>query len=165
MCSCISLLINSLSASHYNWCTATLLNRIITAQREWMGDVGSARYEPALLPPSPTIRVLSNSNCQRSTHSHQQFNGFKNNFGSIVLIQNITWANSNLRKLQYAWRSMNLKYKLYEITFIDGIITCDKNVISLLHVLSYCKLYNCNVVKQVLDWLWRGTLLMHTAPQ
>ena len=33
-----------------------------------MGDVGSARYEPALLPPCPTIRVLSNSNCQRSTH-------------------------------------------------------------------------------------------------
>ena len=28
-----------------------------------MGDVGSARYEPALLPPCPTIRVLSYSNC------------------------------------------------------------------------------------------------------
>ena len=27
-------------------------------------DVGSARYEPALLPPYPTIRVLSYSNCQ-----------------------------------------------------------------------------------------------------
>ena len=47
----------------------TLLNRIITAQWEGMGDVGSARYEPALLPPCPTIRVLSYSNCQRSTHS------------------------------------------------------------------------------------------------
>ena len=34
-----------------------------------MGDVGSARYEPALLPPCPTIKVLSNSNFQRSTHS------------------------------------------------------------------------------------------------
>ena len=34
---------------------------------EWY--VGSARYEPALLPPCPTIRVLSYSNCQRSTHS------------------------------------------------------------------------------------------------
>ena len=33
------------------------------------GDVGSVRYEPALLPPSPTIRVLSYSNCQRSFHS------------------------------------------------------------------------------------------------
>ena len=31
-----------------------------------MGDVGLARYEPALLPPCPTIRVLSYSNCQRS---------------------------------------------------------------------------------------------------
>ena len=45
------------------------LNRIITAQWEGMGDVGSARYEPVLLPPCPTIRVLSYSNCQRSTHS------------------------------------------------------------------------------------------------
>ena len=42
-----------------------------------MGDVGSARYEPAPLPPCPTIRVLCYSNCQRSTHSHQQFKGFK----------------------------------------------------------------------------------------
>ena len=42
---------------------------IITAQWEGMGDVGSARYEPALLPPWPTIRVLSYSKCQRSTHS------------------------------------------------------------------------------------------------
>ena len=34
----------------------------VDAQREGMGDVGSARYEPALLPPCPTIRVLSYSN-------------------------------------------------------------------------------------------------------
>ena len=27
------------------------------------GDVGTVRYEPALLPPCPTIRVLSYSNC------------------------------------------------------------------------------------------------------
>ena len=61
---------NSYSASHNNWCSGTLLNRIITAQWEGMGDVGSARYEPALLPPCPTIRVLSYSNCQISvTHS------------------------------------------------------------------------------------------------
>ena len=33
-------------------------------QWEGMGDVGSSRYEPALLPPCPTIRVLSHSNCQ-----------------------------------------------------------------------------------------------------
>ena len=50
-------------------CTGTLLNRIITAQWEGMGDVGSARYEPTLLPPCPTIKILSYSNCQRSTHS------------------------------------------------------------------------------------------------
>ena len=31
----------------------------IDAQWEGMGDVGSARYEPALLPPCSTIRVLN----------------------------------------------------------------------------------------------------------
>ena len=66
---------NSYNASHDNWCTETLLNRVITAQWEGMGDVGSARYESALLPPCPTIRVLCYSNCQRSTHSRQQFKG------------------------------------------------------------------------------------------
>ena len=63
---------NSYSASHGNWCTATLWNRIMTAQCEGMGEVGSARYEPALLPPCPSIRVLSYSNCQRSTHSSRR---------------------------------------------------------------------------------------------
>ena len=29
-----------------------------------MGDVGAVRYEPALLPPCLTIRVLSYSNCK-----------------------------------------------------------------------------------------------------
>ena len=55
-------LINSYSASHDNWCTETLWNRVITAQCEGMGEVGSARYEPALLPPCPSIRVLCYSN-------------------------------------------------------------------------------------------------------
>ena len=41
-----------------------------------MRDVGLARYEPALLPPCPTIMVLCYSNCQRSIHSHQQFKSF-----------------------------------------------------------------------------------------
>ena len=55
---------NSYSASHDNWCAETLWNRVITAQCEGMGEVGSARYEPALLPPCPSIRVLSYSYCQ-----------------------------------------------------------------------------------------------------
>ena len=42
--------------------TLTVLVATIDAQWEGMGDVGSARYEPALLPPFPTIRVLSYSN-------------------------------------------------------------------------------------------------------
>ena len=58
--------IHSYSASHDNWCTVILWNRIMTAQCEGMGEVGSARYEPALLPPCLSIRVLSYSNCQRS---------------------------------------------------------------------------------------------------
>ena len=39
--------------------TLKVLVMTIDAQWEGMGDVGSARYEPALLPPCPTIRVLS----------------------------------------------------------------------------------------------------------
>ena len=35
---------------------------VLVATMEGMGDVGSARYELALLPPCPTIRVLSYSN-------------------------------------------------------------------------------------------------------
>ena len=42
--------------------TLKVLVVIIDAQWEGMGDVGSARYEPALLSPCPTIRALSYSN-------------------------------------------------------------------------------------------------------
>ena len=42
--------------------TLKVLVATIDAQWEGMGDVGSARYEPALHPPCPTIRVLSYSN-------------------------------------------------------------------------------------------------------
>ena len=42
--------------------TLVVLVATIDAQWEGMGDVGSARYEPALLPPCPTIRDLSYSN-------------------------------------------------------------------------------------------------------
>ena len=45
-----------------NTLTLKVLVTTIDAQWEGMVDVGSARYEPALLPPCPTIRVLSNSN-------------------------------------------------------------------------------------------------------
>ena len=41
--------------------TITVLVMTIGAQWEGIGDVGSARYKPALLPPCPTIRVLSYS--------------------------------------------------------------------------------------------------------
>ena len=42
--------------------TLTVLVATIDAQWEGMGDVGSAGYEPALLPPCPTISVLTYSN-------------------------------------------------------------------------------------------------------
>ena len=42
--------------------TLKVLVMTIDAQWEGMGDVGSTRYEPALLPPCATIRVLSYSN-------------------------------------------------------------------------------------------------------
>ena len=42
--------------------TLKVLVATIDAQWEGMGDVGSARYEPTLLPPCPTIRILSYSN-------------------------------------------------------------------------------------------------------
>ena len=42
--------------------TLKVLVMTIDAQWEGMGDVGSAKYEPALLPPCPTIRVLSYNN-------------------------------------------------------------------------------------------------------
>ena len=45
-----------------NRLTLKVLVATIDAQWQVMGDVGSARYEPALLPPCPTIRVLSYSN-------------------------------------------------------------------------------------------------------
>ena len=41
--------------------TLKVLVATIDAQWEGMGDVGSARYKPALLPPCPTIRILSYS--------------------------------------------------------------------------------------------------------
>ena len=49
-------------ADDYIILTLTVLVTTIDAQWEGMGDVASVRYEPALLPPCPTIRVLSYSN-------------------------------------------------------------------------------------------------------
>ena len=47
---------------HCSVLTLKVLVTTIGAQWEGMGDVMSARYEPALLPPCSTIRVLSYSN-------------------------------------------------------------------------------------------------------
>ena len=54
-----------LSFLKFGWGKLTLKVLVATSDAQWegMGDVRSARYEPALLPPCPTIiRVLSYSN-------------------------------------------------------------------------------------------------------
>ena len=49
------------SHTNLDYLTLKVLVATIDAQWEGMGDVGLVRYEPALLPPCPTIRVLSYS--------------------------------------------------------------------------------------------------------
>ena len=51
-----------LNTEQFHLLTLKVLVVTIDAQWEGMWDVGSARYELALLPPCPTIRVLSYSN-------------------------------------------------------------------------------------------------------
>ena len=51
-------------AQWWSFCILSLKVLVTTIDAQWegMGDVGSAMYEPALLPPCPTIRVSSYSN-------------------------------------------------------------------------------------------------------
>ena len=53
--------INLVWSVYQSLLTLKVLVTTIDTQCEGMGDLGSARYEPALLPPCPTIRVLSYS--------------------------------------------------------------------------------------------------------
>ena len=124
--------INSYSASHDNWCTATLWNRIMTAQCEGMGEVGSARYEPALLPPCPSIRALCYSNCQRSTQSHQQSKGY------------ILQCLSGLLNITNTWLSLACHHS-YRI--------CDASLSSqllIIAIVSLLPLARCHVDA----WVW-----------
>ena len=54
-----------------------MLVTTIDAQWEWMGDVGLARYELALLPPCSTIRVLSYITVISKFSKIQHFKGYK----------------------------------------------------------------------------------------
>ena len=60
----LCVLIGSLLCMHALFVLLTLTVLVVTVDAQWegMGDVGSARYEAALLPPCPTARVLSYSN-------------------------------------------------------------------------------------------------------
>ena len=60
LCSCV--VIPKLVLLTTNWSTLKVLVATIDVQWEGLEDVGSVRYEPALHPPCPTIRVLSYSN-------------------------------------------------------------------------------------------------------
>ena len=74
MCFIQLILLHSKKVQHYHrtvsqlrgdkvsMLTLTVLVVTVDAQWEGMGDVGSARYKPALLPPCPTIKVVSYSN-------------------------------------------------------------------------------------------------------
>ena len=57
---CLVVLVSQFT--HCVQLTLKVLVATIDAQWEGMGDVGSARYEPALLPPCLTIRGFSYSN-------------------------------------------------------------------------------------------------------
>ena len=59
--SCIYCLTNTTHRFHQCLAGLTLTVLVVTIDAQWegMGDVGSARYKLALLPPCPTIRVLS----------------------------------------------------------------------------------------------------------
>ena len=59
-----SLLLSAIEppGSEPSYLALKVLVTTIDAQWEGVGDVGSARYEPALLPPCPTIRALTYSN-------------------------------------------------------------------------------------------------------
>ena len=76
-----TLINNSYSASHDNWCTGTLLNRIIAAQCGGDGGcrVGEVRAGTTSTHARPS-RVLSYSNCQGSTDSisTSEFSGLIN---------------------------------------------------------------------------------------
>ena len=56
--------LNIVAVYYLNLFCLTLKMLVATTDAQWegMGDVGSARNEPALLPPCPTIRGLSYSN-------------------------------------------------------------------------------------------------------
>ena len=58
----MSVLMDRLLMTEWLALILKVLVATIDAQWEGMGDVGSARYKPALLPPCPTIRALSYNN-------------------------------------------------------------------------------------------------------
>ena len=95
-----------------------------------MGDVGSARYEPALLPPCPTIRVLCYSNCRRSTHSHQHK---QNPSRWLILVYHpelsgcittLTVRNGGLQNVVQQWTPWLVKMLIYWIIRYVKALEC-----------------------------------------
>ena len=65
MNTCVHIYISNVTFTNsIQYCIKTLKVLVTTIDAQWElgeGDVESARYEPAILPPCPTIRVLSYS--------------------------------------------------------------------------------------------------------
>ena len=58
----LSFTVDHIVSTFTDLVTLKVLVATIDAQWEGVGDAGSAWYEPALLPPCPTIRVVGYSN-------------------------------------------------------------------------------------------------------
>ena len=81
-----------------------------------MGDVGLARYKPALLPPCPTIRVLNYSNCQiHPLHlvvNFQRFSTLLLGFCSEASVHTSSIAGSPKCDTQFLWRHVVMLFSL-----------------------------------------------------
>ena len=75
-----------------------------------MGDVGSVRYEPALLPPFPTIRVLCHSNCQRSITLTPAVQGLRYYDRSDIIMDSVNVLYGQDNRILY---TIDLIFKSY----------------------------------------------------
>ena len=111
-----------------------MLVATIDAQWEGMGDEGSARYEPALLPPCPTIRVLSypSKHCSTGTIPAQYRGYCRNGTGPALFYCHL--RNSDLLFCTSAFyrsgtgKLLPYRYQPAQLHYIASII----------YVLAWC---------------------------
>ena len=98
-----------------------------------MGEVGSARYEPALLPPCPSIRVLSYSNYQEIHSRHRR-----------------AWQCKCKGDLTEAcWNGLSPESNAVHLVLSASAFTL---IITLARAIK-CQVINTNLVSR---WLWPG---------